>query len=526
MKGTERGFVILNANVVTLNHKQPRAEAIAIENEKIIAVGSNEEVLERASKRSKVVNCRNKTVVPGLVDCHVHMLEFGFLLQELDLRTTRSIEELQRNLRSYAQRESDVKWILGGRWDEEKFSEKRYPTRLDLDQIVLDKPVFLTRVCGHLAVVNTKALRLARITKNTKVNGGIIDLDPKTGEPTGILRDNAMDIVSKLIPKPSITLYKKACFTACTNAIRAGLTEVHWLVNSAEEIRILQTLALEDRLPIRVNLGIPVRMMKEITSLGFTTKFGNDMLKLGFIKILADGSLGAQTAALDKGYSDASDKRGIMLYSQKRLCDLILKAHSNGWQIAVHAIGDRAIKKVIEALSNAVKKVPRKDHRHRIEHCSILKEELISQMKDLNLIASVQPHFVISDVWTIDRIGPERARWAYPFKTLMEKGIVVVSGSDCPVELINPFLGLWAAVRRRDRPEESLTVEEALRTYTVNAAFSSFDEAKKGTIEAGKYADLTVLSEDITRIPCDRIRDTKVEMVIVNGQMRYSRNKV
>jgi predicted amidohydrolase YtcJ len=522
MNKTEYSVIILNANVITLNSKQPRAEAIAIENEKIVAVGSNEQILTHKSKNTETIDCKNKTVVPGLVDCHIHMLEFGFLLQELNLRSTKSIKEMQNSLRKHVERKPELEWILGGRWDEEKFSEKRYPTRWDLDKIVSHKPVFLKRVCGHLVVVNSKALRLAQITRSTKVNGGVIDLDEATGEPTGILRDNAIDLVSKLVPTPSRSICEKACISACNNAVKAGLTGVHWLVDSAEEVQVLQSMASEGRLPLRVNLGIPVKMLKEMTHLGLTTGFGSDMLKLGFIKILADGSLGARTAALENGYSDDSDKRGIMLYSQRKLHELILEAHKNGWQVAVHAIGDRALRKVIEAMNETLRKVPRKDHRHRIEHCSIMNEALISQMKELHLIASVQPHFVVSDVWTVNRIGIERTRWAYPFKTLFDKGIVVVSGSDCPIELISPLLGLWAAVKREDKPEESLTVEEALRTFTVNAAFASFDEAKKGTIEAGKYADLTILEEDITKIPFDRIRNLMVEMVIVNGKVRFA----
>jgi len=332
-----------------------------------------------------------------------------------------------------------------------------------------------------------------------------------------------MDLVSKLLPKPDRETYKKACVLACQNAVKSGLTEVHWLVNSAEEVRVLQTMHSQGKLPLRIYLGIPVKMLDEVTYLGLVTGFGNGMLKIGFIKILADGSLGARTAALMKRYSDDPKKRGIMLYSQKRLRGFILKAHTSGLQVGVHAIGDRAIENVIQAIREALEKVPRKDHRHRIEHCSILNAELISEIKELGLIAAVQPHFVVSDTWTVDRVGPDRARWAYPFRTLIEKGIVVTSGSDCPVELINPLLGLWAAVNREDKPGESLTVEEALKTYTINAAHASFGESKKGTIEKGKYADLTILSEDMTKIPRDKICDVSVDMVIVNGKITYSR---
>jgi hypothetical protein len=520
---SEPKIILFNANVITLDPGQPRAEAIAVQDGKITAVGSNKEVLKLKSEGTRVVDCKNKTVIPGLVDCHVHMLEFGLFLQEVNLRNTRSIKEMQMKLREHAGKYPELNWILGGRWDQEKFTEKRYPTRWDLDAAVSNKPVFLNRVCGHLSVANSKALQLAGITKNTKAKGGKVDLDTTTGEPNGILRDNARDLVWKVVPKPSKETLEKACLLACNKAVESGLTGVHWLVSSSEEVQILQKLHFGGKLPLRVYLGIPVEQLDEVISPGLLSVSGNNMLRVGFIKILADGSLGAHTAASKRPYSDEPKTRGLMLYTQKKLTQLIMKAHGRGLQLGVHAIGDRAVENVLEAFEKALKKAPRQNHRHRIEHCSILNPQLIARMKRLGLIASVQPHFVVSDFWTVDRVGRERARWAYPFKTLLRKGVVVASGSDCPVELINPLLGVWAAVERKDKAEESLTVDEALRTYTLNAAYASFDENKKGTIETGKCADLTILSDDITKVPPDKIREAGVEMVIVDGEIVYSR---
>jgi predicted amidohydrolase YtcJ len=228
---------------------------------------------------------------------------------------------------------------------------------------------------------------------------------------------------------------------------------------------------------------------------------------------------------MEKAYSDNPRRRGMMLRSRKKLRELVMKAHVNGWQLGVHAIGDRAVKEVLRAYGEALKKAPRKDHRHRIEHCSILNPKLIARMKKLGIIASVQPHFVISDAWTVDRVGKERSLWAYPFKTLLQRGVVVASGSDCPVELINPLLGVWASVTRKDKLNERLTVEQALKTYTVNAAYTSFDENRKGTVEKGRLADLTILSDDPTKISPNKIRDISVEMVIVNGKIVYSKRQ-
>jgi hypothetical protein len=520
---SEPDIVLLDANVVTLNPKQPRAHAIAVHDGRIVAVGSDRQIRKYVHGGTKVIECKSRTVVPGLVDCHVHMRDFGFFLQNLNLRDAKSIKELQRKLREHAEMNSELEWILGGRWDQEKFAEKRYPTRWDLDAAVADKPVFLTRVCGHLAVANSEALHLARISSGTNVKGGKVDLEESTGQPNGIVRENAIGLVWRAVPKPGKANLEKTCVLACERAVEAGLTGVHWLITSAGEMRVLQKLYSEGRLPLRVYVGMPAELLDEVFNLGLLTGFGNEMIKIGFIKILADGSLGARTAALKKPYSDAPRSRGMMLYTQKELCQLVLKAHSGDLQIGVHAIGDRAIENVLEAFKKALKKLPRQNHRHRIEHCSVMNPKLIKLMKRLDVIASVQPHFVISDFWTSDRVGPQRARWTYPFKKLLKEGVCVASGSDCPIEDISPLLGIWAAATRKDNVEERLSVEEALKTYTLNAACASFDEDKKGTIEAGKLADLTILSDDPTKIPTEKIRDVKVEVVIVGGKVVYSR---
>jgi hypothetical protein len=514
-------LAILNANVTTLNHKQPKAEALAVQNGKIIAVGSNEEIHKYVGKETKVIDAKNKTVVPGFVDCHVHMTGFGWSLQTLDLRSVKSIKEMQQKLQEYVEKNPEKGWILGGRWDQERFAEKRLPTRWDLDKAFADKPVFLVRVCGHLAVVNSKALQQAGITEKTVVEGGEIDLDKTTAELNGIVRENALEIVRKVIPKPSRKELEDVCLVACRKAVEAGLTGVHWIVDSADEIRAIQRLYSEGKLPLRVCLGIPEDLLDELVNLGLTTGFSNDMVKVGFTKIFADGSLGARTAALKQPYSDKPETSGMLICTQKKLNRLVLKTHKAGLQLGVHAIGDRAIEAVLKAYSKALKEFPRKNHRHRIEHCSVLNPKLIRQTKRLGVIASVQPHFVVSDFWVVERVGKNRARWVYPFKTLMREGMIVASGSDCPVEPINPILGIWAAVARKSYSEESLTVEEALRTYTLNAAYASFDEEKKGTIEAGKFADLTILSDNVFDVSPDDVKKIRVEMTIVDGGVVY-----
>ncbi|MGB9778675.1 MAG: amidohydrolase, partial [Candidatus Bathyarchaeales archaeon] len=351
----EATFAVLNANVITLSSKLSRTEAIAVHDGRIVAVGSNEEIRRFIGEKTYVVDAKGKSVVPGFVDCHVHMTGFGRSLQTIDLRGVGSIKELKEKLREYAKENPDKKWILGGRWDQERFAEKRYPTRWDLDEAVKDKPVFLTRVCGHIGVANSKALELAGITRQTRVEGGRVDLDEACGEPNGILRENAQELVLKIAPEPSAKELEEACLQACLKAVEVGLTCVHWIVDSAEEIRVIQKLCFEGKLPLRVYLGVPVKLLDCLANLGFLSGFGSDMVRVGFVKVFADGSLGARTAALKEPYSDKPDTSGITLYTQRRLNRLVLKAHKAGLQVGVHAIGDRAIEMVLKAFGRALR---------------------------------------------------------------------------------------------------------------------------------------------------------------------------
>ena len=518
----EASLAIVNARVVTLDLQRSYARAVAVRGKKIVAVGSNKEIRRFVGPKTKVVDARNGTVVPGLVDCHIHMTGFGFFLQSVDLRGVGSVKEMQEKLRQYSRENPGKNWIEGGRWDQELLAEKRLPTRWDLDEVIADRPVMLERVCGHIGVANSKALQLAGITKETVVDGGKVDLDCKTGEPSGIVRENALGVVSEAIPKPRLTQLEEACILASKKAVEAGLTGVHWMVESVDEIRLLRKLDSEGKLPLRVYLGVSVRLLDELEHSSLLKDVGRGMVKMGFVKIEADGSLGAHTAALNKPYADRPETRGMLLYSQRTLDGLVLKVHKAGFQLAVHAIGDRATEAVLKAYEKALKSFARPDHRHRIEHCSVLNPRLIKWMKRLGVVASVQPHFVVSDFWIIDRVGKKRVRWTYPFKTLLRKGLVVVSGSDCPVENISPILGVWAA-NRKNAPQERLTVNGALRTYTSNAAYASFDEDNRGSIEVGKTADFTILSGSLRFASSIMNRIVSVKMTIVDGKLVYMR---
>jgi len=384
--------------------------------------------------------------------------------------------------------------------------------------------VALTRVCGHIGVANSRALEIAGITKKTTgPPSGQIDKDSKTGEPTGILRESAYDLVLSKIPEPSEDELAKACSLACEKAVEAGLTSVHWLVGSSAEIRVLQKLREIGRLPLRVYLIVPMELLDGFTDVGLRTGFGDCMLRLGGVKVFADGSLGARTAALAEEYDDEHSTRGILCLSQKGLDKMVKKAQKARFQTCVHAIGDRAVNAVLNAFERALEGSDGNVRRNRMEHASVLNKQLIKRLKKLGLIVCVQPHFVVSDFWVEARLGRARARWTHPFKTLIDNGVLITGGSDCPVELINPLLGVYALVAREPFPEERVSVEEALKVYTINAAYASFEEKVKGSIELGKLADFIVLSHNPLMIKPEKIKDVKVEMTVVGGDIVYSR---
>ena len=514
-------LVLLNGKIFTLDHKKPTAQAVAISDEKIVYVGEDSEASKLVGPQTEVVNLNGKTVLPGFTDCHVHMASFGRSLSELHLRNVTSITQLRELVREKSQQFPPGTWIIGGGWDQEKFAEKRLPTRWDLDRVSPDNPVVLFRVCSHICVANTKALEKAGIERDTVTpQGGEIDRDSSTGELTGIIREKAMDLLFKAFPKASEEEILKVCLSACGKAVEAGLTGVHWIVESTAEVQVIKRINREGKLPLRVYLLIPVEFLENLEELGLERGPGDSLLKIGGLKILLDGSLGARTAALYEPYSDAPETSGMVTCNQEDFEILVSNAHKAGLQLAVHAIGDKATDVALKAVEKALEKNPKGDHRHRIEHASVSNKELIQRMKELGVAASVQPHFTVSDFWIEKRLGTERARWVYPFRSLMKAGVVVCGGSDCPVEPISPLLGIWAAVFKQPNSKERLTIEEAIGLYTVNAAYTTFDEDMKGTIEEGKLADMIVVSDDPFKIEPEKIRDMKILMTIVGGRPR------
>jgi len=324
-------LVLVNGNIITMNSKRLKVQAVAIKSGKFVAVGSNKQMLSYVGENTKKVDLAGKTVVPGFIDAHVHGASLGRVISQINLRNTKSLKEIQRKVEQRVKSAQRGEWIVGRGWDQDKLAERRYPSRFDLDQVAPDNPVFLLRVCGHLGVANSRAMKLAGITKHTKPpEGGCIDRDPETGEPTGILRENALNLIYDILPEPSEKNLTDTCLLACQRMVEEGITTAHWIISSVDELRVLQDLKKRDRLPLRVYILIPVEYLDYLVELGLSTGFGDDRVKIGSVKILADGSLGARTAALKHPYNDASNTRGTTPQILEGCC-FIRKSNWKNW---------------------------------------------------------------------------------------------------------------------------------------------------------------------------------------------------
>jgi predicted amidohydrolase YtcJ len=519
----EADYVLVDCNVLTMNPSAPRAEAVAVKDNKIAKVGTKKQVSELIGTKTNVISLQGSTVLPGLIDTHIHIADFGRFSTWIDLKSLKSIKEVQNSLAETVKTKAKGKWVLGQGWNEENFAEHRKITVSDLDGVAPDNPVVFYHESGCMCVVNSKALELAGITIETESPvGGKIELS-KTSEFTGVLYENAMGLVWKVIPEPDPEEVFEATAEACKKVVAAGVTSVHWIVNTLEEIRLIQRLYAENKLPLRVYLIYPASVLEQTEPIALQNVDEN-WLRVGGVKIFVDGSLAERTAALAEAYSDDSSVTGKLFYSPEKLNTLVTKLHNNS-RIVIHAMGDRAINLAITTLENTLKKSPKKNHRYRIEQAAVLTSELIQRMKKLGANVGVQPLTILSEFtsWSaLDRLGEKRAKLLYPLKTLNQQGIRVSGGSDCPMENVNPFLGMQAAVTRQFFSEQQLTVQEALKMYTTNAAYVSFEEGIKGSIEEGKLADLTVVSRDPTATVPNQLAGINVNMTIIDGNIVYS----
>jgi len=528
-------IILINGHIWTANPSQPEAEALAVTQNRIIDVGKSSAMKELAWAKTRVIDLKGKLVVPGFIDAHTHFLNGGLALRSVHLRDCRSKKEFIEKIANKARELAPGSWILNGDWDEQHFSPVELPRKEWLDPVTPDNPVCLNRFDGHMILVNSLTLKLAGITKNTEAPpGGEIVKDPLSGEPTGILKDAATDLVYARIPEPSFSEKLEAVRLALKEAAKNGVTSIHDM-SDANSFEVYQELLNRGELTSRLYVYFQIPEIETFIRMKIKSGFGHPFLRIGGLKGFVDGSLGSGTAYFFEPYLDNPNNRGLLAahmlpegIMEKRL----RQADLSGLQVAIHAIGDQANALILDIIEKIIKVNGQRDRRWRIEHAQHLRKSDIIRFGQLQLITSVQPYHAIDDgCWAENKIGKERTRTTYAFNSLLKAGAVLVFGSDWTVAPLNPLTGIYGASTRRTLdgknprgwiPEEKIPVEEALKSYTIRAAFAEFSEKEKGSLEPGKLADLVILDQDILRIRPEEIIKTRILLTMVDGKIVYA----
>jgi predicted amidohydrolase YtcJ len=509
------------------------AQAIAIRDGRILHVGTEAEVLRLLGPTTRRIELAGRLVVPGMGDSHLHFINGGFQLQSLDLRDASTPTEFIQRIAEFARSRPPGHWITGGDWDHERWPGAPLPHRQWIDPVTRDYPVLISRLDGHMALANTRALELAGITRETPdPPGGTIVRDPRTGEPTGVLRDAAIGLVGRLIPDATEEERERALLSAQSHALARGVTLVHDM-GSWADLETYRRARRAGKLKVRVYAFVPLGTWERLRDYVAGEGTGDRRLRWGGLKGYVDGSLGASTAWLHRPYDDDPGTSGLIVTDSAELAAWIRDADAAGLHVAVHAIGDRANDWLLDAYAEAIRRNGRRDRRFRVEHAQHLTPEAIGRFAALDVVASMQPYHIIDDGrWAEKRIGPERVRTSYTLRSLLDSGARLAFGSDWNVAPLDPLLGIYAAVTRRTLdgkhpdgwvPEQKITVEEALRAYTAGPAYAAFMEKELGTLEPGKLADLVVLSENILTIDPVRIPEVQVDYTIIQGEVVYAR---
>jgi predicted amidohydrolase YtcJ len=537
-------LLLVNGKIWTVNRAQPEAEALAVWHGRILAVGTTADLRRLAGPRTRVVDLRGHRVVPGFHDSHIHLLGSGQRLSEVALKDARDEAEFGRRLRDFDRKLPRGRWLLGGEWDHDRTFGGKLPTAALLDKYVPDRPVFLRRYDGHMAVVNSRVLKLAGITARTPdPSGGVIYRQPNSKEPTGLLRDNAMDLVTErgLIPPPSEAEIIEAVRAALAEARQVGVTSAQDMDGSLPATRALlfrlyQRLARAGQLTLRVELYWPLADWQSLAKLGVTRGLGDDWVRIGGLKGFVDGSLGSSTAKMFAPFRNEPGSTGVFVTPLSKLHEYIRAADRAGLSVAVHAIGDRANAELLDIFAAITRANGARDRRFRIEHAQHLRPEDYRRFHDLGVIASMQPYHVIDDGrWAEGRIGHQRCASSYAFRSLLDAHARLAFGSDWSVAPLSPILGIDAAVNRRTLdgkhpggwfPQQRITVAEAIEAYTLTSAYAAFQEKTRGSLEVGKLADLVVLGRDILApSQRDHIAETDVVLTMVGGRIVYQKLK-
>lgn len=527
-------LIIVNATIHTMDPNQPVAEAVAILSNRIIAVGSTKDIRKMAASSTRVIDAKKRLVLPGFNDAHTHFLSGGFQLSSVDLRDATSQKEFAERIRSFATRLPKGSWITRGDWDHERWPDAKLPTKELIDGFTADIPVFVNRLDGHMALANSLALKLAGVTRQTlDPPGGVIVRDPKTGEPTGILKDAAQSFVWKVVAPSSFEEKLAAARAATEYAAKLGVTSVQDM-SAGVDVGVYQTLLDRGELKTRIYAVAPLPSWERLARTGVRAHFGSEMLRIGGLKGFADGSLGSTTALFYEPYRDDPGTSGIAgdeMYPEGAMLDRVRNADKAGLQTMIHAIGDRANDLILTIFEQVARENGERDRRFRIEHAQHLRPQDIPRFARDKVIASMQPYHAIDDGrWAEKRIGKERAKTTYAFRSLLDSGATLAFGTDWTVAPLNPLLTIYAAATRRTLdgknskgwiPEQKITVAEAVHAYTVGSAYAEFQETMKGTITVGKLADLVILSRDIFKIDPKDIETVKVMLTIVDGRIVY-----
>jgi len=523
-------LAIVNGRVWTGDSVRPWADAVAVSGDTILAVGTSAEI-RKLGTPARLVDAKGGLVAPGFIDSHVHFIDGGFRLSSVQLRDARTPEEFTRRIKEFVATVPAGAWITGGDWDHEQWGG-RLPERSWIDSVTPDNPVWVNRLDGHMALANSAALRAAGVTAATKdVQGGAI-VRGAGNEPTGILKDNAQDLVWRVVPDPPPELQDRALDTAMTYVAEQGVTAVHNM-GSWPDLAIFERARAAGRLRTRIYASVPLSSWERLRDTIAARGTGDAWLRIGGLKGFVDGSLGSHTAAMLEPFTDAPTDRGFFVNTPEDLYAWISGADKAGLHVIVHAIGDRAIRSLLDTYQRVADEDGPRDRRFRIEHAQHIAPADIPRFAALGVIASMQPYHAIDDGrWAERVIGPERAKGTYAFRSLLESGATVAFGSDWFVAPPTPIEGIYAAVTRRtldDRnpdgwvPEQKISVDQALRAYTVAAARASFDETTRGMLKRGMLADIVVLDRDLTAIAPETIRDARVTMTVVGGGIVYER---
>lgn len=524
----------VNGTIYTMRAEGDTCSAFVVEDGRFLYCGTDEEA-KRLAAGGEVVDLRGAPVLPGMIDTHQHLFAYARDLRKLNLKNAASLSQLLEMIRQRAEDTPDGQWILGTGFDHEKFTDRKdLPTRQELDRVCPNNPLIITRYCLHVNVANSLALEIGGVGPGFQPKvAGTVEFGPD-GQPTGTLRDQAAADIIARIPDPLSTQEgrKDAVERACRELNSHGLTGVHAIqglhCNLPEYTDVYQDLADEGRLTARVFLGYD-----ELPNCSIRTGLGDEMVKYGFYKLYVDGNMGGRTALLTQPYTDDPTQYGIPNYTQEELDAKVKAGYERNIQVGAHVIGDKAAEMLTTAIERAYRANPKPDPRFRMIHMSLLNEDVVRRIRSLPVVLDIQPMFVSTNVrWSESRVGHERSKYHYCWRTLLDNGMILTAGSDSPCESYDPMHGVYAITTRQGMdgypeggwfPEERVTVYEALSMYTRNAAYVSFEEDLKGTIEAGKLADFVILDTDVFHTAPEKIKDIKVEKTYLGGKLVYSR---